>query len=114
MNKFLENAKKIEVENSSVDFFEFEKDGLTYYYFDSSITTPPHPMVNAMLGLKLLDNPKKRLLMRNHQKPMGLFPKIKENFEYEILEEDEDILIEFKYKQGTTLNVDFNDSNCQG
>ncbi|XPV68067.1 MAG: hypothetical protein ACNI25_12235 [Halarcobacter sp.] len=41
-------------------------------------------------------------------------PKIKENFEYEILEEDEDILIEFKYKQGTTLNVDFNDSNCQG
>lgn len=112
--KNLKDAKKIELENATVDFFEFEKDGLIYYFFDTSECTPPDPMVNAMLGLRLLDSASKRLLMKNHQQPMGLFPKIKENFEYTIKEIEDFFLIEFKYKTGTALNTDFEDSNCNG
>ena len=50
---------KIEVLDASVDFYKYEENSLTYYFFDSSLTTPPDPMVNALLGLQLLDNKNK-------------------------------------------------------
>ena len=90
----LKNAKKIEVENSTVDFFEDED----YYYFDTSLTAPPEPMINALAGLKLLDG-KKKLIMINHKIPMGLFPKIENDFNYEINEiEEEKIKVIFSKK----------------
>ena len=47
--------EKIEVAGSSVDFFKSIEDGLTTYHFDTSKCGPPEPMVNAMVGLQLLD-----------------------------------------------------------
>ncbi len=110
----LKDAKKIDIKNSTVDFFQFEKDGLIYYYFDTSMCTPPHPMVNALVALQLLDSENKRVLMKNHQRPMGLFPKIEENFDYKIISLDDDYLIEFKFITGTVLNTDFDDNQCGG
>ena len=84
MEKFMyipKNAKKIEIENSTVDFYEDEN----YYYFDTSLTEPPEPMINAVAGLKLIDGEKK-LIMINHKIPMGLFPKIEAYFKYEVEE----------------------------
>ncbi len=78
--------KQIEVVGATEPFFEYEIDGITYYEFDSSICEPPGPMVNAMSGLKLIDSKDKRLVMINHKKPMGLLPKIEEEYTYEFQE----------------------------
>ncbi len=103
------NAKQIVVLNSSVSFYEDEN----FYYFDSSLTAPPEPMVNALAGLKLLDGSKK-LVMINHKAPMGLFPKIDEYFDYEIEElADGNVKVIFSKKSNCLTQLDF-DTNCQG
>jgi hypothetical protein len=103
------NAKQIVVLNSSVSFYEDEN----FYYFDSSLTAPPEPMVNALAGLKLLDGSKK-LVMINHTAPMGLFPKIDEYFDYEIEElADGNVKVIFSKKSNCLTQLDF-DTNCQG
>ena len=102
-------AKKIKVENSTVDFFEDEN----AYYFNTSLTAVPEPMINALAGLKLL-NGNKRLVMINHKIPMGLFPKIDEYFDYEIEElEDGNVKIIFIKKPNCNKQLDF-DTNCKG
>ena len=102
-------TKKIKVENSTVDFFEDEN----AYYFDTSLTAVPEPMINALAGLKLL-NGNKRLVMINHKIPMGLFPKIDEYFDYEIEElEDGNVKIIFSKKTNCITQLDF-DTNCKG
>lgn len=103
------NAKRIEIENTTVDFFEDEH----FYYFDTSLTAIPEPMVNAFAGLKLLDGSKK-LVMINHKVPMGLFPKIEEFFDYEIEEfDDGNVKVIFSKKSNCDNQLDF-DTNCQG
>lgn len=103
------NAKQIVVLNSSVSFYEDEN----FYYFDSSLTAPPEPMVNALAGLKLLDGSKK-LVMINHKLPMGLFPKIDEYFDYEIKElADGNVKVIFSKKSNCDNQLDF-DTNCKG
>ena len=88
------NAKQIEVLNATLAFFEDEN----YFYFDSSLTAPPEPMINALAGLKYLSGNKK-LVMINHKVPMGLFPKIEEHFTYEIQElEDGNVKVTFSKK----------------
>lgn len=108
------NAKKIEVDGATVDFFTYEENDLIYYIFDTSACTPPDPMVNAMMGLQLLDDTKKRLVMINHSVPNALFVKISHNFDYEINSVEGEIKIEFKYKEGTALETDFEDNQCNG
>lgn len=76
MSNIPNDAKKIEVEGSTVDFFELAKDGVSTYYFDTSSEGPPHPMVNAMSGLKLIKNTNNTLVMINHKTPGGLFGKL--------------------------------------
>lgn len=103
------NAKKIKVDNSTVTFYEDEN----YYYFDTSLTAVPEPMINAVAGLQLLDENKK-LIMINHKIPMGLFPKIEAYFDYEIEElEDGNIKIMFTKKVNNQLKLDI-DTNCKG
>jgi len=114
MNLLPEDAKKIEIDGSTVDFFEYTQDGLTHYYFDTSDRGAPEPMVNAMAGLQLLENNKK-LIMINHKPPMGLFPRIQQNYNYEIIElEDGRHKVIFTYKEGSTPNVDFSANTCAG
>lgn len=114
---FLPNdAKKINLENATVDFYKFIQDGLTYYYFDTSMCGPPEPMVNAMIGLQLLKEDSDRLIMINHTSPNGLFPKIENNFVFEITElEDEDkVKVVFNQKTNSLSQTDFSDNSCNG
>ncbi len=107
-------AKQIEVKGSTVDFYEYEEDGIKHYYFDSSETTPPGPMMNAMAGLKLVDENSK-LVMINHLSPDGLFPKIQNNYDYKIIDLDDGrVKVEFTFKSDTKQVTDFNDNQCAG
>ena len=105
-----ENAKQINVEGATVPFYKED----TAYYFDSSLTGPPEPMVNAMLGLQLIDDNLK-LVMINHKAPMGLFPKIQDSFKYEILElENDTVEVTFIRKTNTSVDLKNIVTSCQG
>ena len=104
------NAEQIEVNGATVPFFKDEEN----YYFDTSLTGPPEPMVNAMVGLQLLDD-KYKLVMINHKAPMGLFPKIQDSFDYEIVELPNDtVKVIFIKKTNTTVNLNNVDTSCHG
>ncbi|RXJ99177.1 hypothetical protein CRU98_07380 [Arcobacter sp. CECT 8986] len=109
------DAKKIELDNITVDFFEFTKDGDTFVYFDTSVCAAPEPMINAMAGLKYINHTNKKLLMKNHQIPSGLFPRIDKSFDF-IIErvEDDNVLITFTYTQDSLAEIDFNNNFCAG
>jgi hypothetical protein len=107
--------KEIEVAGATEPFYTYTKDGITYYEFDSSMCEPPGPMVNAMSGLKLIDNKDKRLVMINHKKPMGLLPKIETDFDYEVEElEDGKVKLIFSLKNDSASSTDFEDRGCHG
>jgi hypothetical protein len=107
-------AQKIEVENATVDFYKYIKDDITYYYFNTSMFGPPEPMVNAMIGLQLLDQNSK-LIMINHKPPMGLFPKIQENYSYNMEElENGNHKITFIAKANIKSKIDFSQNTCTG
>ncbi|MGE4381746.1 MAG: hypothetical protein AB7D41_00955 [Arcobacter sp.] len=103
------DAKEIEVKDSTVSFYKFEN----IYYFDTSQTAVPEPMINAIAGLKLLDENSK-LVMINHKIPMGLFPKIEAFFDYEVEESEDFVKVTFSKKKEIITNLDNIDSNCQG
>lgn len=115
MFKLSADAKKIQLDDASVDFYEYIQDGLKCYYFDSSECGPPDPMVNAMLGLQLLENTTDRLVMVNHKAPGGLFPKIQNDFSYEIFNlEDGRAQVVFALKNEKSINTDFTSNSCAG
>ena len=103
------NANKIDVENSTVTFYKYESN----YYFDSSLTAIPEPMINAVAGLQLL-NKNEELIMINHKIPMGLFPRIEGLFVYEIEElYDGNVKIVFTKKEKAVSKLDI-DTTCKG
>jgi len=106
--------EKIEVMGSTVDFYKEIKDNLTTYQFDTSMCAPPEPMVNAMLGLQLLDKNSK-LVMINHKSPAGLFPKIEQDFIFteENLTDDK-IKVTFTKKLNSNNTTDFSQTSCNG
>jgi len=107
--------EKIEVNGATVDFYKYIKDGIEYYEFDTSRCGPPEPMVNAMAGLKLIDSPNKKLVMINHQKPMGLLDKIGQNYDIDIEKlEDGRVKLIFSYKEGESEKANLNDATCHG
>ncbi len=109
------SKKQIEVTGASEPFFTYEKDGITYYEFDSSECVPPEPMVNAMSGLQLLDAQNKRLVMINMKKPMGLLAKIEADFFWEVQElEDGKVKLTFSKKSDEKTTTDFTDTKCAG
>ncbi len=109
------NKEQIEVMGATEPFFTYKKDEITYYEFDSSLCTPPGPMVNAMCGLKLIDSPNKKLVMINMKMPMGLFPKIRDDFEWEEEQmEDGKIKLIFSRKDEGETSTNFDDNKCSG
>lgn len=109
------DAKQLQLEGSTVDFYEYIQDGLTHYYFDTSECGPPEPMVNAMIGLQLVNDSSKQLVMINHKPPGGLFPKIEQNYNYEIVALDDGrVKVLFTYKEGTQQSTDFTSNKCSG
>ncbi len=106
--------EKIEVLNASVDFYKSVENEVTIYEFDTSMCEPPHPMINAMAGLALLDENSK-LIMINHKKPMGLLPKIEDDFDFLI--EDIDggkVKVTFTKKPNAKNTTDFSSNHCAG
>jgi len=104
--------KKIEVTGSTVDFYEKEEG---VFIFDTSECQPPGPMVNAMCGLQLLKNSTQRLEMINHKAPLGLFPKIVDDFDYEINDTDSDMIrVIFTKKEDAKNSTDFTQNSCSG
>jgi hypothetical protein len=109
------DAKKIDVPGATVDFYEYVKDGVTHYQFDTSKKGPPEPMVNAMSGLKLIDGSDKKVVMINHKMPMGLLEKIGENYTIEDEKLDDGrVKLTFSYKAGASDKADLSDASCSG
>lgn len=109
------DATPIEVLGSTVPFYTFTKDEWIYYYFDSSMTAVPEPMVNAMAGLRLIDDVKKRLVMINHQPPLGLFPKIEGHFNFELkYNSEEKAVVIFSYIPEKSEGADLSQTHCDG
>lgn len=98
MNILPSNAKALNLEGSTVEFYEFDKENIKYFYFDSSSCTPPDPMVNAILGLELVKDSNK-LIMINHQIPNALLTKISNTFDVDIAPLDNGhVKLEFSLK----------------
>jgi len=113
MNLLPSNAVKIEIEGTTVDFFEYKENGVHYYYFDTSMTAAPEPMINAMAGLGLLDATNKKLIMINHRVPGGLFGKVNQNFTHEIEElEDGRAKVVFSYLEDESEKADLTQTSC--
>ena len=104
----------LEVEGATVPFYTYKMGETQYIEFDTSKCGPPEPMVNAMAGLKLVDENTK-LAMINHKKPGGLLNKIGENYEIESEKlEDGRVKLLFSYKAGESEKADLSENSCAG
>ncbi len=114
MNNTPSGAEQIEVVGATVPFFKYEEDGVTFLKFDSSRCGHPEPMINAMSGLQTLKDDEK-LVMINSKPPMGLFPKIENDFTYEVEAlEDGTTKVVFTHKAQGEAKTNFNDTGCGG
>ena len=114
MNNLPANAEQIDIEGATVPFFKYEDDGVTFLEFDSSKCGHPEPMINAMTGLNSIQNDEK-LVMINSKPPMGLFPKIENEFSFELEAlEDGNARVVFTRKAEGEEKTDFNDTGCGG
>lgn len=113
MSELLKEA--LEVAGATVPFYTYQMGETQYIEFDTSKCGPPEPMVNAMAGLKLLDNPNTKVVMINHKKPGGLLDKIGENYEIETEKmEDGRVKLIFSYKVGESEKANLSDHSCHG
>jgi uncharacterized protein (DUF2249 family) len=105
--------QEITLEGATIPFYKDTIEGIVTYSFDSSRCGHPEPMINAMVGLQnIKDNEK--LIMINHKAPAGLFPKVENDFNYEVIElENGTFQITFS-KKGDGSNTNFNDKGCSG
>jgi len=109
-----ENAKEVQLEGATVPFYAYEENGVSYLAFDTSKTGHPEPMVNAMVGLQNIQDDEK-LVMINHKPPMGLFPKIEADFDYEVEDVEGGLYkITFSKKANAAGSTNFNDTACNG
>ncbi len=91
--------ERIDLPGATLPFFKYEENDLTYFEFNASKSDLPIPMVNAMRGLELIKEPEDRLLMINMQEPVGLYPRIANEFEWDVtVLENGDMQIVFKLK----------------
>jgi len=113
MNLIPDMAEEVEVNGATVPFMKYEENGVTIYQFDSSKAGHPEPMINAMTGLQMIKDGEK-LEMINSKAPMGLFPKIEADFNFEVEElNDGRFKITFSKKGGDTT-TDFSATSCSG
>jgi len=114
-NNFPSDATLLHVNNATVPFFTYHKDGIEFISFDTSSCVPPEPMVNAMIALELLDAPSKKVVMINHRSPVGLLAKVQSFYDIDVTELDGGKLqLVFSYKEGITPNVDLSQKQCAG
>ena len=114
MSNIPSEATKVEVAGATVDFFELAKDGQSTFYFDTSAEGPPHPMVNAMSGLKLIKNTNNTLVMINHKAPGGLFGKLEADVAYNA-EDIEGGLVKITFTNvNAGVDSDLTQTSCGG
>jgi uncharacterized protein (DUF2249 family) len=114
MNNLPQNAQEIELEGATVPFFKYEENGVTFMQFDSSKCGHPEPMINAMTGLQAIIDGEK-LVMINSKAPMGLFPKIEDEFTFELEElENGNAKVTFTKRSEDKSKTDFEDTGCGG
>lgn len=109
------NAVKTEVDGATVEFFKVSEDTQSTYYFDTSKEGPPHPMVNAMNGLKLIKGTNDKLVMINHKMPGGLFAKLEDDVKH--VEEDIEgglVKVVFSYNPDAKAESDLSKTSCGG
>jgi len=106
--------KEIQLEGATVPFYEYAEGEVRVIEFDSSKCGHPEPMINAMTGLQAIQGNEK-LVMINSKAPMGLFPKIEADFNFDVSElEDGRFKMVFTKKTSTDASTDFNDTACGG
>ena len=114
-DNFPSNATLLHVEDATVPFFTYHKDGIQFISFDTSMCVPPEPMVNAMIALELLDGADKKVVMINHRSPVGLLAKVNYFYDIDVTELDNSKLqLIFSYKEGVTPTVDLSQKQCAG
>ncbi|WP_263833098.1 hypothetical protein [Sulfurospirillum oryzae] len=114
-DNYPQEAKLLHVENATVPFFSYIRDGIEYISFDTSLCAPPEPMVNAMIALELLDNAHKKVVMINHRSPIGLLAKVQSFYDIDVTElEGGKLQLIFSYKEGMSDKVDLSQKHCAG
>ena len=88
----------VKIPKTTLDFYKYKKDKLTFYEFDATNSCAPEPMMNAMIILSIIkDN--ERVIGTFFHKPMPLLQKISKYFDYESTElKNGDFRIVFKKK----------------
>ncbi len=115
MSNIPSEAVKVEVEGATVDFFKLAKDGESTYYFDTSAEGPPHPMVNAMSGLKMIKGTDGTLVMINHKAPGGLFDKLGADVQHVVENIDGGLVkVTFTYDNNAASESDLTQTSCHG
>lgn len=111
-----ESKQEMKVNGATVPFYSYmSEDGFQVIEFDSSKCVAPEPMLNAMLGLELLQDEKMKLVMFNRMSPVGLYPKIDKYFDIqECTLEDGKVKLEIFYKEGISDKADLSDKTCHG
>ena len=87
----------VQIPRTTLDFYKYEQDGITYYEFDATGCQPPEPMVNAINGLSMIQSDKERLVGIFFHEPAPLYDRIAEYFTHEATElENGDFRIVFQ------------------
>jgi len=87
----------VEVPRTTLKFYKYKEDGLTFYEFNATECSPPEPMVNTIHGLTMLKSENDRLVGIFFHEPTPLYEKIASFCEYEATElESGDFKIVFK------------------
>lgn len=105
----------LHLENTTVPFFTYTQEGITYIEFDTSTCVPPEPMVNAMIALERLSNAQTKIIMINHRSPVGLLAKVEPFYTIESTELGEGkVKLVFSYKEGESEKADLSKKSCAG
>lgn len=91
------NKKLIEVPRTTLEFYKYEENGLTYYEFNATRCQPPEPMVNTMLAMSLLKSSTDRVVGIYFHEPFPLYERLPASIQKEAKELDNgDFRVEFK------------------
>ncbi|WP_415398406.1 hypothetical protein [Sulfurimonas sp. CS5] len=82
------NKKLVEVPGTTLPFYTYEEDGLTFFEFNATECSPPEPMVNTIKGLSLLKNESDRLVGLFFHEPFPLYERIPFTISHEAVELD--------------------------
>ena len=98
----MKKKELVKIPRTTLDFYKYEDDGITFYEFDATNSCAPEPMMNAMVVLSMIkDN--ERVVGTFFHEPAPLLQRVSEYFDYKSTElENGDFRIVFQKKFCTT------------